>query len=66
MILQALRLPQKSAPTRQSREHSLFREQEDAPIVYGETGKVAMDDGHIDLHFLPRFKASGRIPAGIV
>ncbi|MFS2174648.1 hypothetical protein ACCC98_01595 [Rhizobium pisi] len=67
MILHALRLPQKFAPARQSRtEHSLFREQEDAPIVYGETGEVAMNNGYADIHFLPPFKASGGVPVGIV
>ncbi|RUM14475.1 hypothetical protein EFB14_07010 [Rhizobium fabae] len=67
MILHALRLPQKFEPARQSRtEHSLFREQEDAPIVYGETGEVAMNDGHANIHFLPPSRVSGRVPAGIV
>ncbi|RSB66383.1 hypothetical protein EFD55_24755 [Rhizobium pisi] len=66
MILHALRLLQKFAPARRSREHSLFREPEDARIVYGETGEVAMNDVHANIHFLPPSRASGRLPAGIV
>ncbi|EJC71387.1 hypothetical protein Rleg5DRAFT_7245 [Rhizobium leguminosarum bv. viciae WSM1455] len=34
--------------------------------VYGETGEVAMNDGHIEILSILRFAASGRVSTAIV
>ncbi|PDT04660.1 hypothetical protein CO666_07890 [Rhizobium chutanense] len=54
MTQQALRLPKKLEPSPEKRErrHSL--------AVCGETGEVAMNDGHTDILFAPLATAGGR------
>ncbi len=60
MTLQALRLPKKveACPDNREQEHPL--------AVYGETGEVAMNDGHIEILSILRFAASGRVSTAIV
>ncbi|MBX5195957.1 hypothetical protein HJB82_11600 [Rhizobium sp. NZLR10] len=59
MTLQVLKLPKKVEPSPVNREP-------DTPVVYGETGEVAMNDGQSDILSVPLVAASGRSSTALV
>ncbi|MBX5155948.1 MULTISPECIES: hypothetical protein [unclassified Rhizobium] len=60
MTLQVLKLPKKVEPS------PVNREPEHTPVVYGETGEVAMNDGQSDILSVPLVAASGRSSTALV
>jgi hypothetical protein len=60
MTLQASTLTKKVAPASDNRE------QQDATIVYGGTGEVAMNDGRINAIFILHLAANGRVSTTVV
>ncbi|MDC7746443.1 MULTISPECIES: hypothetical protein [Rhizobium] len=60
MTQQALRLPKKIEPSPDNREQEL------SLAVYGETGEVAMNDGHTAILSVPLVAVGGSTSTAIV